>query len=53
MSFGPAKGMDFASFCRVVKTMTLVAVVDGKRFVAPIPLRHFNVPIYNFTLEIR
>lgn len=52
MGFGPAKGLDFASFCRVVKTMHYVVIVNGEKISVPLDLRCFNVPIYNFKVEI-
>lgn len=50
MSFGPARGLDFTSFCKVVKTMQFV-IIDGRGGKVEkydIPLKFYNVPIFNF-----
>ena len=52
MSLGMVNGMNFQQFCAVVKTMTLV-FIDGKVEIrGDVPLRYFNVPIYQFQVSI-
>jgi hypothetical protein len=52
MSFGPAKGLDFATFSKVVKKMRIVILTGTARYEAEMPLEMFNVPICNIEIQI-
>jgi hypothetical protein len=52
MSFEPARGLDFPSFCKVVKTMRLVVLTGTNRYETDWPLQMYNIPIYNIQVEI-
>lgn len=52
MSFGPAKGLDFEAFCKVVKTLKLVVIVGRDRYEAVLPLEMYDRPIDSFQISI-
>ena len=56
MSFGMSKGLDFDSFCRIVKTLSVKRIDDrGVVAEAAIPPEYFSqafqVPIFAFGFE--
>lgn len=52
MSFGMGRGLDFASFSKVVKTMRLVVITGTSRHEADMPIEMYNVPIFRIQIQI-
>jgi len=52
VSFGPAKGVGFEAFCKLVKRLTYrTRLSAGKEVVVELPLKFYNVPNYAIVLQ--
>lgn len=45
MPFGPAKGFDFVSFCKLIKRLTLVVIDGTSRVEVDLSLEFYNTSI--------
>jgi hypothetical protein len=53
MSLGMAKGVDYASFCKLVKRITVVVLTQTDRFEAEVPVEKFwCLPIYQIQVKL-
>ena len=52
MSFGPAKGVGFEAFCKLVKRLTYrTRLSTGEEVVIEMPLNYYNAPNYAIVLQ--
>lgn len=49
--FRPVKEVDFVHFCKLVKTMKFVVVTGTTRMEVELPLKFYNVPIFQLRIE--
>ena len=52
MSFGPARGIGWLAFQKLVKRLTYVVIRGEKRYEVDLPLEFYNVPIFQIQVEL-
>jgi hypothetical protein len=53
MSLGMARGLDWASFRKLVKTMKVVVLTQTERFEVEVPVERFwRIPIYQLQVNL-
>ena|SRR2546430_11398060 len=51
MTFGPGRGVDFETFTRLVKRLTLKVITSEELLEVDMPMEFFNVPIFRIQAQ--